>query len=83
MRVLARHGRPLPTVTRVTSAGAPVPPDVVATIRRLLPADAQPLYQDAVTRLGVKGADLRYDFVNVTIPAESSRCGEDAGSRSV
>ena len=41
MRVLARHGRPLPTVTRVTSAGAPVPPDVVATIRRLLPADAQ------------------------------------------
>ncbi|HIE1098042.1 olefin beta-lactone synthetase [Stenotrophomonas maltophilia] len=41
MRVLARHGQPLPTVTRVTSAGAPVPPDVVATIRRLLPADAQ------------------------------------------
>lgn len=36
----------------------------------LLPADAQPLYQDAVTGLGVKGADLRYDFVNVTIPAE-------------
>ncbi|HID8537295.1 TPA: olefin beta-lactone synthetase [Stenotrophomonas maltophilia] len=41
MRVLARHGRPLPTVIRVTSAGAPVPPDVVATIRSLLPADAQ------------------------------------------
>ncbi|QII27362.1 AMP-binding protein [Stenotrophomonas maltophilia] len=41
MRVLARHGRPLPSVTRVTSAGAPVPPDVVATIRSLLPADAQ------------------------------------------
>ncbi|MBH1679931.1 AMP-binding protein [Stenotrophomonas maltophilia] len=41
MRGLARHGRPLPTVTRVTSAGAPVPPDVVATIRSLLPADAQ------------------------------------------
>jgi len=41
MRVLARHGRPLPTVRRVTSAGAPVPPDVVATIRRLLPDDAQ------------------------------------------
>lgn len=41
MRVLARHDRPLPTVTRVTSAGAPVPPDVVATIRSLLPADAQ------------------------------------------
>ncbi|MDT3501953.1 olefin beta-lactone synthetase [Stenotrophomonas maltophilia] len=41
MRVLARHGRPLPSVTRVTSAGAPVPPDVVATIRSLLPAGAQ------------------------------------------
>jgi len=41
MRVLARQGRPLPTVRRVTSAGAPVPPDVVATIRRLLPDDAQ------------------------------------------
>ncbi|WP_459040833.1 olefin beta-lactone synthetase [Stenotrophomonas sp. PSU-St83] len=41
MRVLARHGRPLPSVTRVTSAGAPVPPDVVATIRDLLPAGAQ------------------------------------------
>lgn len=41
MRVLARHGRPLPSVTRVTSAGAPVPPDVVATIRGLLPAGAQ------------------------------------------
>ncbi|HFK2920558.1 TPA: olefin beta-lactone synthetase [Stenotrophomonas maltophilia] len=41
MRVLARHGRPLTGVTRVTSAGAPVPPDVVATIRSLLPADAQ------------------------------------------
>lgn len=41
MRVLAKHGQPLPTVTRVTSAGAPVPPDVVATIRSLLPADAQ------------------------------------------
>ncbi|WMJ71254.1 olefin beta-lactone synthetase [Stenotrophomonas sp. 24(2023)] len=41
MRVLANHGRPLRTVTRVTSAGAPVPPDVVATIRRLLPDNAQ------------------------------------------
>ncbi len=41
MQVLAKHGRPLPTVRRVTSAGAPVPPDVVATIRRLLPDDAQ------------------------------------------
>ena len=41
MRVLADHGQPLPGVMRVTSAGAPVPPDVVATIRRLLPAEAQ------------------------------------------
>lgn len=41
MRVLAEHGRPLPTVKRVTSAGAPVPPDTVAKIRALLPDDAQ------------------------------------------
>ncbi|MGY1459400.1 olefin beta-lactone synthetase [Luteimonas sp. A534] len=41
MRVLADHGEPLPTVTRVTSAGAPVPADVVAKMRELLPADAQ------------------------------------------
>ncbi len=41
MRVLADHGRPLATVTRVTSAGAPVPADVVARIRALLPDDAQ------------------------------------------
>jgi len=41
MRVLADHGQPLPNVKRVTSAGAPVPPDVVARIRRLLPEDAQ------------------------------------------
>ncbi len=41
MRVLADHGQPLPTVRRVTSAGAPVPPDVVARIRRLLPPEAQ------------------------------------------
>ena len=40
MRVLAGHGRPLPTVTRVTSAGAPVPADVVAKMRTLLPDDA-------------------------------------------
>jgi acyl-CoA synthetase (AMP-forming)/AMP-acid ligase II len=39
--VLARHGAKLPTVRRVTSAGAPVPPDVVARIRALLPEDAQ------------------------------------------
>ena len=41
MRVLADHGQALPTVTRVTSAGAPVPPDTVAAIRALLPAEAQ------------------------------------------
>ena len=39
--VLARHGAKLPTVRRVTSAGAPVPPDVVARMRALLPDDAQ------------------------------------------
>jgi len=31
----------LPTVKRVLSAGAPVPPDVVARMRELLPEDAQ------------------------------------------
>ncbi len=41
MRVLAEHGAPLPTVKRVTSAGAPVPPGVVARMRELLPQDAQ------------------------------------------
>lgn len=41
MRVLAEHGQPLPTVTRATSAGAPVPPQVVAKIRELLPTHAQ------------------------------------------
>ena len=41
MRVLADHGQPLPTVTRVTSAGAPVPADVVAKMRELLPEGAQ------------------------------------------
>jgi acyl-CoA synthetase (AMP-forming)/AMP-acid ligase II len=39
--VLARHGAHLPTVQRVLSAGAPVPPDVVARMRELLPPDAQ------------------------------------------
>ena len=39
--VLSRHGEKLPTVTRVTSAGAPVPPEVVARMRALLPEDAQ------------------------------------------
>lgn len=41
MRVLADHGEALPTVKRVTSAGAPVPPDVVAKMLALLPPDAQ------------------------------------------
>lgn len=41
MKVLADHGQALPTVRRVTSAGAPVPPDTVARIRALLPDDAQ------------------------------------------
>ena len=41
MRVLADYGRPLPTLRRVTSAGAPVPPDVVEKIRTLLPDEAQ------------------------------------------
>ena len=41
MAVLARHGAPLPNVKRVTSAGAPVPADVVARLRELLPDDAQ------------------------------------------
>ena len=41
MRVLAEHGEPLPTLMRVTSAGAPVPADVVARMLELLPLDAQ------------------------------------------
>jgi acyl-CoA synthetase (AMP-forming)/AMP-acid ligase II len=41
MRVLARHGARLPSLRRVTSAGAPVPASVVATMRTLLPAGAQ------------------------------------------
>jgi acyl-CoA synthetase (AMP-forming)/AMP-acid ligase II len=41
MAVLAKHGAPLPGVQRVTSAGAPVPADVVARMRELLPGDAQ------------------------------------------
>jgi len=39
--VLARYGEPLPGIRRVTSAGAPVPADVVAKMRSLLPDDAQ------------------------------------------
>ncbi|HWU69742.1 MAG TPA: fatty acid CoA ligase family protein [Pseudoxanthomonas sp.] len=41
MKVLADHGEALSGVQRVTSAGAPVPPEVVAKMRALLPADAQ------------------------------------------
>jgi len=41
MRVLADYGRPLPTLRRVTSAGAPVPPEVVEKIRTLLDDQAQ------------------------------------------
>jgi acyl-CoA synthetase (AMP-forming)/AMP-acid ligase II len=41
MGVLASHGEPLPTLRRVTSAGAPVPADVVARMRELLSDDAQ------------------------------------------
>jgi acyl-CoA synthetase (AMP-forming)/AMP-acid ligase II len=41
MRVLAEHGQPLHGVKRVTSAGAPVPPEVVEKIRALLSDDAQ------------------------------------------
>jgi acyl-CoA synthetase (AMP-forming)/AMP-acid ligase II len=42
MKVLADHGKKLPdTVARATSAGAPVPTDVVAKLRGLMPEDAQ------------------------------------------
>ncbi len=41
MRVLADHGEALPTLTRVTSAGAPVPAHVVARMLELLPVNAQ------------------------------------------
>ncbi len=41
MRVLAEHGQPLPSLKRVTSAGVPVPPEVVEKILALLPSDAR------------------------------------------
>ncbi|MFN7183520.1 MAG: olefin beta-lactone synthetase [Thermomonas haemolytica] len=41
MRVLADYGQPLPTLRRVTSAGAPVPPEVVERMLALLPEQAQ------------------------------------------
>ncbi len=40
MRVLADFGQPLPGLKTVMSAGAPVPGDVVAKLRELLPPDA-------------------------------------------
>src|SRR5690554_6152130 len=40
MRVLAEYGKPLPGLKRVTSAGAPVPAEVVARMRELLPDGA-------------------------------------------
>ncbi|WP_242108634.1 olefin beta-lactone synthetase [Luteimonas aquatica] len=41
MRVLADHGAPLKTVRRITSAGAPVPAEVVEKMRALMPGDGQ------------------------------------------
>ena len=39
--VLARHGAALPGLHRITSAGAPVPPDTVARMRGLMAEDAE------------------------------------------
>jgi acyl-CoA synthetase (AMP-forming)/AMP-acid ligase II len=39
--VLAKYGQPLKGVKRITSAGAPVPADVVSRMRELMDADAQ------------------------------------------
>ena len=41
MRVLAEYGESLPSIQRVTSAGAPVPLQVVQRMLELLPKDAQ------------------------------------------
>lgn len=41
MAVLAKHGAPLTGVKRITSAGAPVPAEVVARMRTLMDPDAQ------------------------------------------
>jgi acyl-CoA synthetase (AMP-forming)/AMP-acid ligase II len=41
MRVLTDFRQPLPGLRRVTSAGAPVPADVVAKLRELLPPEAE------------------------------------------
>lgn len=40
MKVLVDYGHQLPGVKRAMSAGAPVPPETVAKVRALLPADA-------------------------------------------
>jgi len=40
MAVLANYGQPLKGVKRITSAGAPVPPDVVSRMRLLMDQDA-------------------------------------------
>lgn len=37
--VLAKYNKPLPSIQRITSAGAPVPADVVAKMRELLSGD--------------------------------------------
>jgi olefin beta-lactone synthetase len=39
MDVLARFNQPLPSIERITSAGAPVPAEVVSKMRELLPAN--------------------------------------------
>jgi acyl-CoA synthetase (AMP-forming)/AMP-acid ligase II len=41
IEVLARHGQALPTLQRVTAAGAPVPAETVARMRALLPGTAR------------------------------------------
>lgn len=41
MRVLAEYGEALPTLRRVTSAGAPVPPEIVQRMLELLPPEAR------------------------------------------
>ena len=41
MKVLADYGKPLPSLQRVTSAGAPVPASTVAQMQELLPESAR------------------------------------------
>jgi acyl-CoA synthetase (AMP-forming)/AMP-acid ligase II/pimeloyl-ACP methyl ester carboxylesterase/uncharacterized protein YqfB (UPF0267 family) len=40
-RYCERHGLRLPSLRRVLSAGAPVPPDVLGRLRKLMPADGE------------------------------------------